>query len=85
MGVFGQQENIMIALFVLSLIDSFNKVEIWLSVHQRKIWLENCVFLELVCVPFKKQLSNAKIPLKVFPASAGYDLYTAESKILKPR
>ena len=83
--VFGQQQNIMIALFFLSWIDSLSKVEIWLYVHQKKVRLENCVFLELVCVTFKRQLSNARIPLKAYPASAGYDLYVAESKILKPR
>ena len=42
-------------------------------------------FLELVCVPFKRQSSNARVPLRAYPTSAGYDLYAAESKILKPK
>ena len=48
----------------------------------------NCVFClisELVCVPFKRQLGGARVPLKAYPASAGYDLCAAKSKILKPR
>ena len=43
------------------------------------------MFLELVCVPFKRQSSDARVPLRAYPNSAGYDLYAAESKILKPR
>ena len=42
-------------------------------------------FLELVCVPFKRQSSDARVPLRAYPTSAGYDLYAAESKILKPK
>ena len=38
-----------------------------------------------MCVPFTRQSSNARIPLKVSPASACYDLYVVESKIPKPR
>ena len=33
-----------------------------------------------MCVPFKRQSSDARVPLR-----AGYDLYATESKILKPR
>ena len=84
--VFGQQGNIMTALFFLSWIDSFCKVEVWLWVPEKKKgWLGNCVCLELVCVPFKRQSSDARVPLRAYPTSVGYDLYAAESKSLKPR
>ena len=71
---FEQQENIMIALAYLSWIGSFSEVEILLL-----------ILLELVCAPFKRQSCNARIPLKAYSASASYDLYAAETKILKPR
>ena len=38
-----------------------------------------------MCVPFKRQSSDARGPLRAFPTSVGYDLYAAESKSLKPR
>ena len=38
-----------------------------------------------MCVPFKKQSSDTRVPLKAYPTSAGNDLYVAESKILKLR
>ena len=72
-------------VFFLSWIDSFSKVKIWLFGNEKKVWLGNCVFLELVCVPFKKQSSDTRVPLKAYPTSAGNDLYVAESKILKLR
>ena len=60
-------------------------MKIWLFGNEKKVWLGNCVFLELVCVPFKKQSSDTRVPLKAYPTSAGNDLYVAESKILKLR
>ena len=82
--VFGQQENIMAALFFLSWIDSFSKVEIWSFDNKKKVWLGNCVFKNL-CVPFKRQSMDARVPLKTYPTSPDYDLYAAESKILRLR
>ena len=38
-----------------------------------------------MCVPFKRQSSDARVPLRAYPTSVGYDLYAAESKSLKPR
>ena len=38
-----------------------------------------------MCVPFKRQSIDVRVPLKAYRTSAGYDLYAAESKILKPR
>ena len=38
-----------------------------------------------MCVPFKKQSSDARVPLKAYSTSAGSDLYVAESEILKLR
>ena len=38
-----------------------------------------------MCVPFKRQSSDARVPLRAYPTSAGCDLYAAESKILKPK
>ena len=52
---------------------------------KKKVWLGNCVFLELVCVIFKRQSGDARVPLRAHPTSAGYDLYAVESKSLKPR
>ena len=70
----------------LSWIDSFSKVEVWLLDNEKKqVWLGNCVFLELACVPIKRQSSDVKVPLRAYPTSTGYDLYAAESKILKPK
>ena len=69
----------------LSWIDSFSKVEIWLFDHKKKGLTRELCFLELVCVPFKRQSIDARVPLTAYPTSPGYDLYAAESKILKPR
>ena len=38
-----------------------------------------------MCVPFKRQSINVRVPLKAYRTSAGYDLYAVEFKILKPR
>ena len=38
-----------------------------------------------MCVLFKRQSRNTRVPLRTCPTSAGYDLYAAKSKILKPR
>ena len=38
-----------------------------------------------MCEPFKRQSSDARVPLRAYPTSAGYDLYAAESESLKPR
>ena len=38
-----------------------------------------------MCVPFKKQSSDTRVPLKAYPTSAGNDLYVAESKVIKLR
>ena len=38
-----------------------------------------------MCVPFKRHSSDARVPLRAYPTSAGYDLYAVESKIPKPR
>ena len=82
--VFGEQENIMIVFFFYP--ESIHLLK-WkyLCVHQKMIYLEDCVFLELVGVSFMRQASNARIPLKASPASACCDLYAVESKILKLR
>ena len=37
-----------------------------------------------MCLPFKRQSIDARVPLKASRISADYDLYVAESKILKP-
>ena len=39
----------------------------------------------VVGIPFKRISSNAMVPLKAFPTSAGYDLYAAERKVITPR
>ena len=39
-------------------------------------------FLDVVAIPFKRLSSNAKVPMKAFPTSAGYDLHAAESKTI---
>ena len=41
-------------------------------------------FLDIVGILFKKISSNAKVLLKAFPKSAGYDLYAAERKSIAP-
>ena len=43
------------------------------------------MFLKLVCVPFKREPNNARVPMRAYPTSVGYNLYAAEPKILKPR
>ena len=60
-------------------------METWLFDTQGKGLISELCFWELVCVLFKRQLSDARVPLKAYPTFAGYDLYAAESKILKPR
>ena len=35
-------------------------------------------FLDVVGIPFKRISSNAEVPMKAFPTSAGCDLYAAE-------
>ena len=42
-------------------------------------------FLDVVGIPFKRISSNAKVLLKAFPTSTGYDLYAAERKSIAPR
>ena len=37
---------------------------------------------DVVAIPFKRISSNAKVPLKAFPTSAGYDLFAAERKTI---
>lgn len=34
-------------------------------------------------IEYKKNISGAQVPKRVFPESAGYDLWVAERKILK--
>ena len=38
--------------------------------------------LDVVTIPYKRISSNARVPLKAFPTSAGYDLYAAERKTI---
>ena len=38
--------------------------------------------LDVVTIPFKRISSNANVPMKAFPISAGYDLYAAERKTI---
>ena len=38
--------------------------------------------LDVVAIPFKRISFNAKVPMKAFPTSAGYDLYAAERKAI---
>ena len=40
--------------------------------------------LDVVSIPFKRTSSDAKVPLKAFPTSAGYDLFAAERKTIVP-
>ena len=51
-------------------------MEIWLLTFQKK----KC--LDVVAIPFKRISFNAKVPMKAFPTSAGYDLYAAERKTI---
>ena len=37
---------------------------------------------DLVAIPLKRISSNAKVPMKAFPTSTGYDLYAAERKTI---
>ena len=83
--LFGQQGKIMTGFFFYpELIHSIKWKNDYLII-KKKIWLGNCVFLDLVCVPFKRQSSDARLPLRAYHTSEGYDFYVAESKILKPR
>ena len=41
-------------------------------------------FLDVVAIPFNRISSNAKVPLKVFSTSAGYDLFATERKTIVP-
>ena len=38
--------------------------------------------IDVVAIPFKRISSNAKVLLKAFPTSAGYDLFAAERKTI---
>ena len=40
------------------------------------------IFLDVVAIPLKRISSNAKVPTKAFPTSAGYDLHDAERKTI---
>ena len=42
-------------------------------------------FLELICPPFRGQSCTARVPTRAYSTSAGYDLYVAKCKSLKPR
>ena len=59
-------------------------MEVWLfNLKKKKTTTE---LLDVVAIPFKRISSNAKVPIKAFPTSAGYDLYAAERKtIVSPR
>ena len=37
---------------------------------------------DVVAIPFKRISSNAKVPMKAFPTSTGYDLHAAERKTI---
>ena len=56
--------------------------------HSVKWKYNYCYFFKkintIVTIPFKSISSNAKVPLKVFPTSAGYDLFAAERKTIIP-
>ena len=51
-------------------------MEVWLFTFQKK------KILDVVTIPYKRISSNARVPLKAFPTSAGYDLYAAERKTI---
>ena len=55
---------------------AFSKMEVWLFTFQKK------KILDVVTIPYKRISSNARVPLKAFPTSAGYDLYAAERKTI---
>ena len=46
------------------------------------IYFSKKKILDVVTIPYKRISSNARVPLKAFPTSAGYDLYAAERKTI---
>ena len=56
---------------------AFSKMEVWLFTFQKKKKK-----LDFVAIPFKRISSNAKVLLKAFPTSAGYDFFAAERKTI---
>ena len=57
----------------------------YLLMKKKTDWKKAVFYLELLCVPFKRQSCSARVPTRSYSISAGYDLYAAESKSLKPR
>ena len=57
----------------------------YLIMKKKKLIEKSSFFLELVCVPFKRQCCSARVPMRAYSTSAGYDLYATESKSLKLR